>query len=113
MHLGVTIWFVAFSVLQVSGAAAQDFASYEGYFRVGPAGGTDPPEGTPEGTHLYIILTGDAAKALYDGLTVEPEYDVCTDGMLKSADGVVCSETECQFSIDMPQVKLAAGAWMC
>lgn len=77
----------------------------------------DPPPDEPQGTHAYLIVTGEAASKIFDALKSVPTEDVCRgEGwMIKSAGDFSCAtnctsgEAECDFSIDLRSGTTAAG----
>ena len=74
---------------------------------------------TPGKSHLYINLTGDAAKQLYEKLDGVPAKDECTGYMAKGKGNVGCYETEpgknyfCGFSVNLEHEKVEAGLGGC
>ena len=70
-------------------------------------------------SHLYINLTGDAAKQLYEELDGVPTKDECTGYMVKGKGNLGCYETEpgkkyfCSFSVNLAHAKVEAGLGGC
>ncbi|HVM82378.1 MAG TPA: hypothetical protein VMW18_00710 [Candidatus Binatia bacterium] len=72
----------------IPAAHAQDAGKpLTGDFNVGPA--LDAAEGSPA-DHIYLTLTGDAAKAMWDTMKVKTEPDECVGRMSKSLKGLTC-----------------------
>ena len=74
---------------------------------------------TPGKSHLYINITGDAAKTLYDSLAVKSLLDQCTGMKFKGIGNVACYEVDaekkyfCGFSINLKQGNVEAGLGGC
>jgi len=93
-----------------------------GDFTVGPA--LDAADGSPA-DHLYLTLTGDAAKAMWDTMKAKTEPDECVGRMAKSLKGLICygagtemsgplgpndSPYECYIGIDLKSAKIDAAS---
>ncbi len=74
---------------------------------------------TPGKSHLYINLSNDAAKRLYEELDGVPTKDECTGYMVKGKGNIGCYETEtgktyfCSFSVNLENSKIEAGLGGC
>jgi hypothetical protein len=74
---------------------------------------------TPGKSHLYISLTDDAAKALYESLGGDPAEDPCTGYRVKAQGNVGCYEIVpneryfCSFSINLERGAVEAGLGGC
>jgi len=71
----------------------------------------------PRDTHFRVHLSGDAAKALYDHMKVDPVSDWCAGTTtVKLIDSMACSfdsnEYECWFAIDIANQAIDGG-WTC
>ena len=70
-------------------------------------------------SHLYISLTDEAAKALYESLAGDPREDPCTGYKVKGRGNVGCYEIEpnekyfCSFSINLERGAVEAGLGGC
>ena len=74
---------------------------------------------TPGKSHLYISLTDDAAKTLYESLGGEPAEDPCTGYRVKAQGNVGCYEVvpnerySCSFSVNLERGAVEAGLGGC
>ena len=77
----------------------------------------DPPENEPQNTHLYIQLTGDAAKDLYQAMSAKPKPDICGDEgtQTKRIRNIQCSRSadnkifHCWFGVDIKNQRIVNG----
>lgn len=73
----------------------------------------------PGKSHLYITLTKDAAKKLFNSLDGQPVMDECTGMKYKAQGYVVCHEVEaekkyfCSFSVDLNKNTVGTGLGGC
>ena len=73
----------------------------------------------PGKSHLYITLTNDSAKKLFDSFEGEAVMNECTGMKYKSRGYVICHEVEpgkkyfCSFSIDMDKNTVSGGLGGC
>ena len=74
---------------------------------------------TPGKSHLYISLTDDAAKTLYESLGGDPAEDPCTGYRVKAQGNVGCYEIVpneryfCSFSVNLERGAVEAGLGGC
>jgi len=69
-------------------------------------------------SHLYISLSNDAAKELYESLPGIPVEDPCTGYQLKARGNVVCYQVSpeghfCSFSVNLEHNEVEAGLGGC
>jgi len=112
------IFVLAGMVVLTSGAQALDPVKLEGEFQL--SGRLDHNGSTTRGrSHLYVSLTGDTAKTLYESLGGDPTEDVCTGHKLKGRSNVVCYEIMpnekyfCSFSVNIERGTVEAGLSGC
>jgi len=73
----------------------------------------------PGKSHLYITLTSDAAKKLFESMEGKPVMDECTGMRYKAKGYVACHEVEadkkyiCSFSIDLSKNTVGTGLGGC
>jgi hypothetical protein len=104
-------------VLVSSLAMAAAYNQLTGTYRIGGKTFYDPPENEPQNTHLYIQLTGDAAKDLYQTMSAKPKPDVCGDEgtQTKMIGNVQCTRSadtktyRCWFGVDVKNQKIVNG----
>lgn len=84
------------------------------------SGPLDHSGSTTQGSsHLYISLTGHAARSLYASLGGDPIDDACTGYKVKGRGNVVCYEIapnesySCSFSINLERGAVEAGLGGC
>jgi hypothetical protein len=74
---------------------------------------------TPGKSHLYISLTDDAARNLYESLGGDPAHDPCTGYTVKAQGNVGCYEIVpneqyfCSFSVNLERGAVEAGLGGC
>jgi hypothetical protein len=108
---------VAGLVLVSSFAVAAVYNQLSGTYRIGGKTFYDPPANEPQNTHLYIQLTGDAAKELYQTMQVKPKPEVCGDEgtLTKVVGNMQCTRDadtksyRCWFGIDVKNQKIVNG----
>jgi hypothetical protein len=106
-------------------APAQDvpLKPITGQYYVGPAMDSDDPNGPAD--HIYMTITGDAAKAMWDGIPGESQPDECIGRMVKWSKSLACyagpspesggslapddSPYECYMGIDLKAGELYLG----
>ena len=69
-------------------------------------------------SHLYISLSNEAAKTLYQSLPGDPFDDACTGYKLKAHGNVVCFQIKpeehfCSFSVNLERNAVEAGLGGC
>ncbi len=77
----------------------------------------DPPPEEPTNTHAAFLVSGPAARALFDAIATPAHADECLGegSVSKSAGNVVCSrrsdgkDYECSFSIDLVRQRIDLG----
>lgn len=77
----------------------------------------DPPPGEARDSHLYMEITGSAARALYARLKARPMEDPCGNGgeTLKAQGGIQCSrdargkDYRCWLGIDLAGQRVVNG----
>ena len=73
----------------------------------------------PGKSHLYITMTNDSAKKLFNSFEGAAVMDECTGMKYKSSGYVMCYEVEpgkkyfCSFSIDMQKNTVSGGLGGC
>jgi hypothetical protein len=100
------------------GARAASPVKLEGEYQI--SGPLDHSGSTTHGSsHLYVSLTGEAARTLYTSLGGDPIDDACTGYKLKGRSNVVCYEISpnerysCSFSINLERGAVEAGLGGC
>ncbi len=106
---------IAFALVLLSAlcvaASADRPQPLAGWYALTP-NNVDPPPGAPRDSHFYINLEGDAAKALYDAMKVNPQFDSCADALKKSIGGMGCTvgdqgrPYQCHFAIHIATQKI-------
>jgi hypothetical protein len=104
------------------GDGEPDIKPLSGTFYIGPAIDTEDPKAPAD--HLYLTLTGDAAKAMWDAMKVKEEPDECVGRMARWVKSMVCygpaspqsdglapddSPFECYLGIDLKTAALESG----
>jgi hypothetical protein len=108
---------IAGLVLVSSLAVAAAYNQLTGTYRIGGKTFYDPPENEPQNTHLYIQLTGDSAKDLYQTMQVKSKSDVCGDEgtQTKVVGNMQCTRSggtktyRCWFGLDVKNQKITSG----
>ncbi|MDX1488645.1 MAG: hypothetical protein R3268_10630 [Acidiferrobacterales bacterium] len=84
------------------------------------AGGLDHKGSPGDGrSHLYLSLTGEAARSLYATLAEDSHEDPCTGYRVKGRGNVACYEINpneeyfCSFSINLERGAVEAGLGGC
>jgi hypothetical protein len=88
-----------------------------GDYYMGAAGDA---EGNAPKDHVYITLTGDAAKEMFDAMPGKPVHDECVGRISKWGEGLVCHGAandgspvnppyECELGIDLKKSRLEFG----
>jgi len=90
----------------------------EGYYQIGGKFSYDSKAPLKGNSHLYMTITGDAAKNLYNSLLGNPENNECTGELDKATTKFSCSKTisnnyYCSFSIDLGAGTVEAGLGGC
>jgi hypothetical protein len=106
-------------------ALAQDvqLKPITGSFYAGPAMDADDQTGPAD--HIYMTITGDAAKAMWDGIPGESKPDECIGRMVKWSQSLACyagpspesggalapddSPYECYMGVDLKAGELYLG----
>jgi len=109
--------FIAGLVLVSSLVMGAAYNQLSGTYHIGGKTFYDPPENEPKNTHLYIQLSGDAAKDLYQTMLVKPKPDVCGDdgSLTKVVGNMQCTRSSdtkthrCWFGIDVKNQKITGG----
>lgn len=105
-------------------ALAQEDAPEEkpitGTYYVGPAMDAEDPKAPAD--HIYMTLTGDVAKSMWDAIPGAEQPDECVGRMAKSLKGLICygagtemagplspndSPYECYIGIDLKSATIA------
>jgi hypothetical protein len=83
----------ASAAVPAAGAAAE--GRLAGHYSIGGKTLVDPPPDEARDTHLYLELTDDAAKALYDAMKAKAAPDACGEPgtTTKRAGGIQCSRS--------------------
>ncbi|MBO9492356.1 hypothetical protein J7384_18485 [Endozoicomonas sp. G2_1] len=96
--------------------AGSPFQKLAGLFHISSAPQADLEEPLISNSHLYLSLSGDAAKSTYEAMKIEPQISYCgEDHFEKRAENFSCSfyftknVYECSFSIDINRGKLDLG----
>lgn len=100
------------------GAGAGNPVKLQGDYQL--AGRLDHKGSPTQGaSHLYVSLTDQAARDLYESLPGDPREDACTGYKFKAWGNVGCYEIEpndrylCSFSIDLERGAVEAGLGGC
>src|SRR5689334_8200358 len=97
---GVTL--ICFGLGCIGTAAAQDDAAdvqpkpLTGSFYMAPPIAADDPKAPLD--HIYMTVTGDAAKAMWDAMKPDTSPDECVGRMARWAESVVCYGPSSQTS---------------
>ena len=94
-----------------------------GTYYMGPAMDADDPKAPKD--HIYMTLTGDVAKAMWDGISGESKPDECIGRMVKWSKSLACygppspesggalapddSPFECYMGVDLKEGALYLG----
>ena len=97
--------------------AAVAYNQLTGTYRIGGKIFYDPPKNEPQDTHLYIQLTGDAAKDLYQTMQIKPKPDACGDegSLTKVVGNMQCTRSvdtkthRCWFGVNVINQKIVNG----
>jgi hypothetical protein len=111
--------FIIIMVLAIASSLvmAATYNQLTGSYRIGGKTLYDPPENEPQNTRLYVELTGDAAKDLYQIMKVKPKPDVCDEEgtLTKVVGNIRCTHSadtknyRCWFGIDVKNQKITNG----
>jgi hypothetical protein len=112
-HFVIILGLILISTLAVAAAYNQ----LTGTYSIGGITLYDPPENEPQNTHLYIQLTGDAAKDLYQTMKAKAKPDICGDegSQTKMIGNMQCVHTpntktyRCWFGVDVKNQKIVNG----
>ena len=85
------------------------------YLLAGKFGIKSPEQGT---SHLYLSISGDAAKDLYQSINAVEHENHCTGETDKQINAFVCSKTpqnkyHCNFAVDLEKGTIAMGLGGC
>jgi hypothetical protein len=89
----LTVWGWGWGSGCIGGAAAQDAAEVQpkpltgSYYMAPPIDAEDP--NVPD-DHIYMTVTGDAAKAMWDAMKVDTTPDECVGRQARWAKSLVC-----------------------
>ena len=105
------------ALLMIHPAIAADRNALSGTYRVGGETFYDPPASEAQNTHLYIELTGTAARDLYNAMDAPARPDECTGpkSLVKVIDAMQCTRYDggprhrCWFGIDVRKQKIVRG----
>ncbi|MBA4341625.1 MAG: hypothetical protein C0423_05660 [Methylibium sp.] len=112
----ITIFFLVLFAL-LAPAIAADYKPVAGEYSMGGKTFYDQPEGEPQDTHMYFVLTGAAAKDLFSSMKVPAKRDECVgDGsQTKRVKEMQCTrsangkEHRCWFGIDVKSQRITNG----
>ncbi len=98
-------------------AYAAERQALSGTYKIGGATFYDPPSTEPQKTHLYIELTGAAARDLYNSIDTAAKPDECTGpkSRVKTIDAMQCTRYEdgqrhrCWFGVDIRKQEIVRG----
>lgn len=98
-------------------ATAAERRILSGTYRIGGATFYDPPSEQPQNTHLYIELTGSAARDLYEAMAIPPRTDECTgpNVLAKVVGQMQCNQYEsskrfrCWLGVDVRSQDITRG----
>jgi hypothetical protein len=65
-----------------------DIKPVTGSYYMGPAMDSDDPNAPKD--HIYMTLTGDVAKSMWDAIAGEPQPDECVGRMVKWSNSLAC-----------------------
>jgi hypothetical protein len=105
----------ALATVPAAGAAAE--GRLAGHYSIGGKTLVDPPPDEARDTHLYLELTDDAAKALYDAMKTKAAPDACGEPgtTTKRAGGVQCSRAaqgkahRCWIGVELRTQRIVSG----
>jgi hypothetical protein len=109
---------VIISLMLVSSLVlAAAYNQLSGTYRIGGKTLYDPPENELQNTHLYIQLTGESAKDLYQTMQAKPKPDDCGDegNLTKKIGNMQCTRSadnktyQCWFGVDVKNQKITNG----
>ena len=94
-----------------------EYSDLEGNYYIGGKTIHDAPKNEPKNTHLYIKITGNAAKDMYQMIKTKPKYDICLDNgsMTKFSRSIQCTESKdkksysCHFSLNPNDETIGSG----
>lgn len=105
--------FVVASIAQASDPIALD-GEYQLGGRLDHKG--SPTEGS---SHLYLSISNESARALFESLPGDAREDACTGYRVKGLGNVGCYETKpgeayfCSFSVNLERASVEAGQGGC
>jgi hypothetical protein len=98
-----SVWIAAVALIAgwVGPALAQndgqvDVKPLSGDFYMAPAMNTDDPNAPVD--HVFMTIKGDAAKAMWDAIKIEPTPDECVGRMARWVQSLVCYGPSTQAS---------------
>jgi len=114
--LGRTSLFAALTVAAMIAVAA-DPKALTGSYQIAGATLIDPPPDEPANSHLYVELTGAAARDLYAALPAAPKADACAGpgARMKTAGDIQCTQYaggqrhRCWFGVDLRKQTVTRG----
>lgn len=84
---GLLLWGATAPAL-AQDAGEPDIKPLTGNYYMGPAADAEDPKAPAD--HIYLTVTGDAAKSMWDAMTGETKPDECVGRMAKWAKSLVC-----------------------
>ena len=119
----VALGLIGLAVPALAQDASVDIKPLTGTYYMGPA--LDAEDAKAPADHVYMTVTGDAAKAMYQAMQAEPTPDECVGRMAKWVQGLVCygaptdnsstggappdSPFECYLGINLKSAALEPG----
>ena len=107
--VGLLLASVAISVA----VAKNPFEKFTGSYHLSAAPIMDSDSPLPDSTHVYLNIEGDAAKRIYEAMTVKPYENGCDeDHFAKDAGDFTCvyypssKKYFCYFSVDINKGRL-------
>lgn len=105
------------SACVLAGVTGAERHALSGTYRIGGATFYDPPVEEPQNTHLYVELTGSAARDLYAAMAAPPRADECTGPsvLVKTVGQMQCNRYEsgkryrCWFGVDLRNQAISRG----
>ena len=118
VNLVVAIAMAPFSAGPASAAEpALEFRPLTGTYAVAGRTLIDPPADEPRRSHVYLELTGAAARELYAALPGRAVPDRCGEpgALLKQSGGLQCTREQggahrCSFGVELATRRIVAGS---
>lgn len=115
--IGRVVLLATLAIAVATTAVAADRDALTGTYRIAGATLIDPPPDEPSNSHLYVELTGAAARDLYASIPAAPKADACAGrgARMKTAGDMQCTQYaggqrhRCWFGIDLRKQTVTRG----